>query len=72
MRRRCPETCGDAATLVDPDDREGFAQATLAAATDEALRSERRSRGLIRAAAFSWERTAQEVDRAVERVLGQT
>lgn len=60
-RAALPETCGDAALLVDPDDRAALAQAVVAAATDEGVRRRLRAAGLRRAAYFSWDRTAREV-----------
>jgi glycosyltransferase involved in cell wall biosynthesis len=63
-RGALPETCGDAALLVDPDDPGEVADAVLAALGDEALAA----RGRARAAAFTWERTAREVDAVVSAV----
>jgi len=56
-RTALPETCGDAALLVDPTDQTTIADAVLAAIGDAGLRK----RGLARAAAFSWERTTREL-----------
>jgi glycosyltransferase involved in cell wall biosynthesis len=56
-RGALPETCGDAALLVDPTDPAAIADAVLAAIGDDALRA----RGLARAAAFPWERTVGEL-----------
>jgi glycosyltransferase involved in cell wall biosynthesis len=64
-----PEVCGDAAWLVDPDDREGFAEATVTAATSDSTRRRLRERGLARAAGFTWSRTAEGVDGVMDRVL---
>ena len=63
-RGALPETCGDAALLVDPDDPGEVADAVLAALDDEALAA----RGRARAAAFTWDRTAREVDAVVSAV----
>jgi alpha-1,3-rhamnosyl/mannosyltransferase len=54
-----PETCGGAARLADPRD-----PAALAAAVEDVLDDPApwRTAGLARAAAFSWGRTAAEVD----------
>jgi glycosyltransferase involved in cell wall biosynthesis len=52
-RGALPETCGDAALLVDPTDQAAIADAVEAAIGDDGLRT----RGLARAAEFSWERT---------------
>ena len=57
-RAALPETCGDAALLVDPDDGAALAAAVLAAATDAGAREALRAAGLRRAAQFSWDRTA--------------
>jgi glycosyltransferase involved in cell wall biosynthesis len=67
-RAALPETCGDAATLVNPDDVEAVADAVLAAAGDEALRAARRAAGLSRAAAFTWERAASSVHSLLKRL----
>jgi glycosyltransferase involved in cell wall biosynthesis len=56
-RGALPETCGDAALLVDPTDQTAIADAVEAAIRDDRLRE----RGLKRAAGFSWERTAAEL-----------
>jgi len=58
-----PETCGGAAVLVDPDDGEGFADALASLVTAQALHASLRQGGLERASAFTWERTAVELDR---------
>jgi glycosyltransferase involved in cell wall biosynthesis len=59
-----PETCGDAALLVEPED---FAEAATAAVTTEATRLT--EAGLARAARFTWERTARATDQAIGRLL---
>jgi glycosyltransferase involved in cell wall biosynthesis len=58
-RAALPETCGDAALFVDPDDQAAVARALRVAATEPALRGRLRDAGLRRAAAFSWERAAR-------------
>lgn len=67
-RAALPETCGDAATLVDPDDQDAVADAVLAAAGDQALRAARRAAGLTRAASFTWERAASAVHTVLARL----
>ena len=62
-RGALPETCGDAALVVEPDE---FAEAALQALDDEKLIAA----GLERARDFTWDRTARETDRAIERLLG--
>jgi glycosyltransferase involved in cell wall biosynthesis len=65
-----PETCGEAALMGDPSDPAAFAEAVVTAATDERVRTDLARAGTGRAAQFSWARTAELTDRAIERVLG--
>jgi glycosyltransferase involved in cell wall biosynthesis len=69
-RAALPETCGDAALLVDPDDGEALTRAVLIAAGDGAARGALRAAGLRRAAQFSWDRTAAQVDALLTSVAG--
>jgi glycosyltransferase involved in cell wall biosynthesis len=64
-----PETCGGAARLVPPDG-EAVAAALAALLGDGAERDRLRAAGLARARAFTWERTAREVDGVVASVAG--
>jgi alpha-1,3-rhamnosyl/mannosyltransferase len=61
-RGALPETCGDAALLVDPEDEEAFAAALLRAALDEGERTRLIDAGRCRAAAMTWDATARRVD----------
>jgi glycosyltransferase involved in cell wall biosynthesis len=61
-RAALPETCGDAALVVEPED---FADAAVQAVGNDQLIQA----GLARAARFSWERTARETDQAIEALL---
>lgn len=65
-----PETVGDAALLVEPDDAETFAEALLAAACEETVRSELIASGRARAALFTWQRTAGATDATIAELLG--
>jgi glycosyltransferase involved in cell wall biosynthesis len=67
-RGALPETCGDAALLVEPHPI-ALADALVAAVSDQELRSRLRDAGLARAAGFSWEKTAERADAVLERVL---
>ena len=58
-RSSLPEVVGDAALLVDPDDRAGLAGAMARIVDEESLREELRERGLKQAQRFSWEETAR-------------
>jgi glycosyltransferase involved in cell wall biosynthesis len=55
-----PEVAGGAAILVDPYDPRAIADGILRALEDEPLRAEMIRKGLVRAAEFSWEKTARE------------
>jgi glycosyltransferase involved in cell wall biosynthesis len=63
-RGALPETCGDAALVVEPED---FPEAAVKAVTTE--RERLTQAGLARAARFTWERTARETDQAISRLL---
>jgi glycosyltransferase involved in cell wall biosynthesis len=54
------EVAGDAALRLPPGDEEGWANAMQLLCDQPALRSELRRRGLVRAAGFSWQRSAQQ------------
>jgi glycosyltransferase involved in cell wall biosynthesis len=68
-RGALPETCGDAALLVEPEDPQALADAAVTAATDEPARARMVEAGLARAARFTWERTARATDQAIGRLL---
>jgi len=55
-----PEVCGDAALYFDPRQSRTLAEGLRRVLEDAALREDLRSRGLSRASAFSWARTARE------------
>ncbi len=55
-----PEVVGDAAMLIDPQCNDEITVALWRVLTDPALRAELRAKGLQRAAAFSWQRTAEQ------------
>jgi len=59
-----PEVAGDAALLVDPRRTEAITEGLVRLLTEDHLREELIARGLARARAFTWERTA----RATEEV----
>jgi hypothetical protein len=54
-----PEVVGDAGVLVNPSRVEEIAHAMHRVATDQALRTALREKGLARARQFSWETTAR-------------
>jgi glycosyltransferase involved in cell wall biosynthesis len=67
-----PEVAGDAALMVDPYDALGLADAMYRTLTDSGLREDLRRRGLGRASAFTWGRTALEVSRVLDGIVGQS
>jgi glycosyltransferase involved in cell wall biosynthesis len=60
-----PELAGDAALLVDPTDTAAITAGMARLAEEPALRAELRRKGLARAAAFTWERCAEETLRVL-------
>jgi GT2 family glycosyltransferase/glycosyltransferase involved in cell wall biosynthesis len=68
-RTALPETCGDAALLVDPEDGNALAEALAAAVTDESERRRLIAAGLERAARLSWSRSVQLTDAVIGEVL---
>jgi glycosyltransferase involved in cell wall biosynthesis len=58
-RSSLPEVVGDAALLVDPENTSDLALAMARLVDDAPLREALRERGLVRARAFSWQRTAE-------------
>ncbi len=64
-RGALPETCGGAAIHADPNDDAAFADACIAAATDPAKRDRLTAAGRERVSAFTWDLTAERVDRAI-------
>ncbi len=56
-----PEVAGDAAVLVDPYDPDAIADGIYRVLSDEALRHDLRSKGLLRAHQFSWESSVRRV-----------
>jgi glycosyltransferase involved in cell wall biosynthesis len=67
-RGALPETCGDAALLVEPD---CFAEALTALADDEPERERLARAGRERAAEFTWERAAERTDAMLGALLGR-
>ena len=63
-----PELVGDAATLLDPDDERGWAEAVIRVVTDEGVRRDLSTRGVARAGLFTWARTARTTMDVYQRV----
>jgi glycosyltransferase involved in cell wall biosynthesis len=66
-----PETCGDAALLVDPHDVDDIAAAIAAVTTDESLAADLVRRGERRVAGYSWDRSARELVDLYHRAAGR-
>jgi glycosyltransferase involved in cell wall biosynthesis len=65
-----PEVAGDAGLAVDPSDPDDIARAMGECYLNETVKSELRERGLRRAAAFPWTRTAESTLAVYQRALG--
>jgi glycosyltransferase involved in cell wall biosynthesis len=64
-----PEVVGDAGLIVPADSPEAWRQALEAVAGDASLAADLRRRGILRAAQFSWERSADLTWSAVDQVV---
>jgi glycosyltransferase involved in cell wall biosynthesis len=62
-----PEAVGDAALLVDPMDVDSIADGITRLISDRALRADLVRRGALRTSAFTWDDTAEIVDRVLHR-----
>ena len=70
-RGALPETCGDAAIYVDPDDPGAWAETLGRLADWGPLRRQRAEEGLAHAQAFTWERSARKLLRLIDEVEGR-
>ena len=69
-RTALPEVVGDAALLVDPDDEAACTESISRILTDDALRSELRTKGPARAARFSPEQFIGRILKALTKACG--
>jgi alpha-1,3-rhamnosyl/mannosyltransferase len=67
-RAAMPETAGDAAVLVDPDDPGSIANGLAQLLGDDDLRNVLRAAGTARVASFTWERCARATAQVVRSV----
>jgi glycosyltransferase involved in cell wall biosynthesis len=65
-----PEIVGNAGMLVDPLESRRMSGALIATCTEDALHARLRERGLLRAATFTWQRTAYETLAVFNRLSG--
>ena len=70
-RGSLPEVLGDAALLVDPDDRHALGEALEAVLTRPEVRERLRRAGRARAATFTWERCAERTLEIYRDVIGE-
>ncbi len=63
------EIVGEAGILLDPEDVEKWTEGMIRVLTHEDLRSQMRQKGLARAEAFNWSKTARETLCAYEEIL---
>lgn len=63
-----PEVAGDAAVLIDPTDLESVVEGIRRVLGSDDVRAQLRARGPLRAAQFTWERTASETLAAYQRI----
>jgi glycosyltransferase involved in cell wall biosynthesis len=66
-----PEVVGDAGLLCDPRNAEALAAALVRVLEQPGLADELRRRGLERAAAFTWDRTAEAFERLLAEVAAR-
>lgn len=64
-----PEVVGDAAILVNPYDIDGIAKSIQSVLTDNELRNRMVEKGFDRASLYSWERTADETWKLLQKAL---
>ena len=64
------EVCGDAALLFDPTDVDAIADAIVRVTSERELRAQLRAAGLLQAARFTWEATAQQHLAVYRKALG--
>jgi glycosyltransferase involved in cell wall biosynthesis len=67
-RSAMPETAGDAAILVDPEDPASIAAGLGQLLADDDLRNVLRAAGIARVASFTWERCARQTAEVVGKV----
>jgi glycosyltransferase involved in cell wall biosynthesis len=70
-RSAVPESAGDAAVLVDPDDHDALGEAVTVLLGDADARGDLTRRGRSRAAEFTWEVTARRTWDVYEELVGQ-
>jgi glycosyltransferase involved in cell wall biosynthesis len=64
-----PEVCGDAALYFDPNNAEDIAEKIQMVMRDAGLRESLRKKGLVRAQAFTWEKSVGRIIKVIEHVL---
>jgi glycosyltransferase involved in cell wall biosynthesis len=70
-RSSLPEVLGDAAVLCNPYDIDELASRIISVLEDAQLRANLKERGLKRASAYTWERTARETIAVYRQAIGR-
>jgi glycosyltransferase involved in cell wall biosynthesis len=70
-RSAVPEVVGDAALLLDDPDETALAAALVRVLRERDVAADLRARGLVRAAAFSWERAAEATEAVYAEALAR-
>jgi glycosyltransferase involved in cell wall biosynthesis len=70
-RSSLPEVVGDAGIVVPADQPEAWRKALEKVVGDTDFAAEQRRRGILRAAQFSWGRSAQLTWRAIDQVISR-
>ncbi|MDO9390263.1 MAG: glycosyltransferase family 1 protein [bacterium] len=68
-RGSIPEVAGEAAFYVDPDDPKDIARGVEKVLNDSTLRQDLITKGLLRAKAFTWKRTAEETLMVYRKII---
>ena len=64
-----PEIVGDAGLLITPDDEHALTTTIAKVLSDSTLYEQLRTKGLLQAKYFTWERTSRETLKVYQRVL---
>jgi glycosyltransferase involved in cell wall biosynthesis len=68
-RGSIPEVAGEAAFYVDPEDPKDIARGVEKILNDSTLRQDLITKGLLRAKAFTWKRTAEETLMVYRKII---
>jgi glycosyltransferase involved in cell wall biosynthesis len=63
-----PEVCGDASLYIDPYKNDSLVDGIIELYNNEELRKQLKSKGIVRAKAFSWEKSAEKLAKIVNSI----